>query len=267
MEFYLSRLKGNISFMEQYSSSYFLCILLSGKLTVRIYGETHTLNDGQYIVIAQINRTICTLHGRVRLAFILIGGIDFLTPYLTNYPLLFIAVITDSHLAVFSLKKGQRLPVAGLLSYLWYRFRKEMPIEHKFPEYLFAGLRLLFRELHENLIIKLLARSYHAEKLFLDFLTELKRNKGKKHRVGYYASKLYVSKTYLRKVVKEVSGNPPRFYIVTTILFESKRLLYTAKPIKEISDDMGFNTIYHFSSFFTKYVGIPPSVFREQSTD
>jgi AraC-like DNA-binding protein len=79
-----------------------------------------------------------------------------------------------------------------------------------------------------------------------------------------YASMLHISPTYLNEAVKKITGFPAGYWIQYVILLEAKRLLfYTSKSIKEIAFELGYDDHTYFTRLFTKQLGIPPTLFRE----
>jgi len=260
MELFIIRLKGNIAFTKQYTECYFVCVIQSGRLTIQINNDRHILHKDQYLFIEIPHSLTLNIYGEVQSAYALVCDINFLRPYLSPYPLLFLYSTTE-RIIIISLKKGQELPVAGLLGYLWYRWLTAMSPGEKYTGQVFMVLQLLLSELNESLIQKPCYKASRQEQLFMDFLMVLKANKGKDHRIGYYASKLCISTNYLSKVIKRASGHSPRYFIVAVLLFESKKLLYAHRPIKEIAAIMGFSSAHHFSAFFSKYTGMSPSNF------
>jgi AraC-like DNA-binding protein len=71
--------------------------------------------------------------------------------------------------------------------------------------------------------------------------------------------------TTLTQLVKEHTGYTPANYIIYLRLEEAKtQLRNTKKSATEIALDCGFYSSQHFSSTFTKWIGITPSTYREK---
>lgn len=78
----------------------------------------------------------------------------------------------------------------------------------------------------------------------------------KKKAVCQYAGMLYVTASYLNKVVKEETGLTAREHIQQKIIAEAKRGLYlSGLSMKEVAFSLGFDDIAHFSKFFKKVCG------------
>ncbi|MDX1636600.1 MAG: helix-turn-helix domain-containing protein [Balneolaceae bacterium] len=88
----------------------------------------------------------------------------------------------------------------------------------------------------------------------------------KHHQVHEYAKMLHKSPKTLSNVFAAAGHRTPLEVIHQRILLEGKRqLLKTDKMAKEIAFELGFEDQSHFSRFFKKETGIPPSTYRKQS--
>jgi AraC-like DNA-binding protein len=66
-------------------------------------------------------------------------------------------------------------------------------------------------------------------------------------------------------LVKEYSGYTPANYLIFLRLEAAKKMLSeTNKKLTEIAYDFGFYSSQHFSSTFSKWVGIAPKDFRQK---
>ena len=79
-----------------------------------------------------------------------------------------------------------------------------------------------------------------------------------------FAEKNHIGYSYFRKMFKKYTGVPPaQYHLDLKILRAKEMLLYTDKIIKEISFDLGFQSIYYFSRIFKKKLGVSPSDIRK----
>ncbi|MEM8524177.1 MAG: helix-turn-helix domain-containing protein [Bacteroidota bacterium] len=86
-----------------------------------------------------------------------------------------------------------------------------------------------------------------------------------KHQVKDYADLLFKSPKTLSNLFKKVGEKTPLMMIQERILLEAKRLLlYSNKTVEEITYDLGYKDIGHFSKFFKKHEKISPSQFRKE---
>ncbi len=85
-----------------------------------------------------------------------------------------------------------------------------------------------------------------------------------KHAPSDYADLLNTSRSNLAKLVKDAFNKTLSDLIAQRVLREAKRELYlTAKSIKEIAYELGFEDEYYFSRFFKKQTSISPSKYRK----
>ena len=85
------------------------------------------------------------------------------------------------------------------------------------------------------------------------------------HQVADYAEMLYKSPKTLSNVFAAAGHKSPLEVIHSRIVLESKRLLIkTDSMAKEIAFEMGFEDQSHFSRFFKKETGKPPSIYRKE---
>lgn len=86
------------------------------------------------------------------------------------------------------------------------------------------------------------------------------------HAVSDYADLLNKSPKTLSNLFALYNAHSPLQVIHERIALEARRLLlYTDKSAKEIAYELGFDEVAHFSRFFKKQVGVPPSTFKEQT--
>jgi AraC-like DNA-binding protein len=72
-----------------------------------------------------------------------------------------------------------------------------------------------------------------------------------------------LSKYYLVRTFKKMTGVSPHSYAMMLRLEKTKRLLAnSSKPIAEIAIEMGFSDHSHFCCFFKKHTGMTPQAFR-----
>jgi AraC-like DNA-binding protein len=85
-----------------------------------------------------------------------------------------------------------------------------------------------------------------------------------KHSPGEYANMLNISARALAKVCKSYFNKTLTALISERLIIEAKRELYlTAKPIKIIASELGFNDEYYFSRFFKNNANISPQFYRD----
>ena len=76
-----------------------------------------------------------------------------------------------------------------------------------------------------------------------------------------------VSYSYFRKMFKKYTGvSPGQYHLKLRIMRAKELLISTDKSIKEISYELGFQSIFYFSNMFKKKEGTTPSSFRNKNT-
>ena len=75
-----------------------------------------------------------------------------------------------------------------------------------------------------------------------------------------------ISPKQLNRIFMKYEGMPLLKYIHTEKLEKSKELLLKGGTLSEISDSLGFSSVYYFSKFFTDREGISPGVYRKENT-
>ncbi len=77
-----------------------------------------------------------------------------------------------------------------------------------------------------------------------------------------FASRNHISYSYLRRMFKKYTGvSPLQYQMQLKIILAREMLTNSGKSIKEISYDLGFESIHYFSRLFKDKVGTSPSVF------
>lgn len=86
------------------------------------------------------------------------------------------------------------------------------------------------------------------------------------HSVSFYAQELCKSPKTLSNLFALFNSKTPSQIIQERIVIEAKRLLtYTNKSIKNITFELGFEDVSHFSNFFKKHLGFSPGDFKKTS--
>jgi AraC-like DNA-binding protein len=94
----------------------------------------------------------------------------------------------------------------------------------------------------------------------------MKQNMGSELYFEELAKKHNVSYSFFRRMFRKYTGVSPGQYHLQLRLTRAKELLIsTDKSIKEISYELGFQSIFHFSSLFKKKEGVTPSFFRNKN--
>jgi AraC family transcriptional regulator, transcriptional activator of pobA len=85
-----------------------------------------------------------------------------------------------------------------------------------------------------------------------------------KHSPGEYADLLNISTKALNRISKTHFNKTLTSLIFDRIIIEAKRELYlTAKPVKRIAYELGFNDEFYFSRFFKSNTAVSPQHYRD----
>ncbi|MBV8326524.1 helix-turn-helix domain-containing protein [Chryseobacterium sp.] len=86
--------------------------------------------------------------------------------------------------------------------------------------------------------------------------------------VSFYAEKLAVTPNYLNVLVKSEIGQTAKDVIDARVVLEAKRMMLgTTRSIKQISFDLGFESISFFSAYIFRKTGFYPRKFREKGNE
>lgn len=72
-----------------------------------------------------------------------------------------------------------------------------------------------------------------------------------------------ISISTIKQLFASYAGIPPKTYYSRLRAREALRLLNEGKSCSEVSDIMNFSSVNHFSMFFKKQIGIPPSQYKK----
>jgi len=131
-----------------------------------------------------------------------------------------------------------------------------------------------FNQVASGMVVKLLGQIVSSqkqryffgnkiEKIVQEARVLMQENLEAKVDLQLLASRNNMGYSYLRKMFKRYTGLAPHQYHIELKLLCAKELLRTTeKSIKEISYELGFQSIHYFSRLFKAKVGINPSEMR-----
>ena len=104
------------------------------------------------------------------------------------------------------------------------------------------------------------------EKIIKQACFNMRQNVAENIDLHQLANEHFVGYAYFRKMFKKYMGISPLQYHTDQRILRAKELLLTTnKLVKEVSDELGFQSIYYFSRIFKKKTGITPSEFKSQN--
>lgn len=167
---------------------------------------------------------------------------------------------TDVHIAV---DNPTMLLVTNYFRLMWQE-TTFTPIRHEAINLLQCALMLLIKQMNACDAASIsVSRQDH---IFSRFLVLVRQNGCSQRNIDYYADKLCVTPNHLGAVIKKASGLTVMQWINRHIIQQAKlALIYTDKPIWEVSEDLNFANPSFFTKFFKKETGMTPRYFRQQT--
>ncbi|MGI6233505.1 MAG: helix-turn-helix domain-containing protein [Prevotella sp.] len=105
-----------------------------------------------------------------------------------------------------------------------------------------------------------------SEEIYHQFLSLVNQYAATERKLDFYSDKLCLASHYLSNIISSVSHQSASEWITQAAVMEAKvQLLYTDKSIKQIAEDMNFNSDTFFCRYFRQATGLTPKVFRQQN--
>lgn len=134
-----------------------------------------------------------------------------------------------------------------------------------------------FQQITSGLILKMLGylvsydkrRNFsgtHIEKVIQEVRFHMRNHIDQKVDINQLAMEHHIGYAYLRKMFKKYTGiSPHQYHLEMKMMGARELLLTTEKSIKEISFELGFESIHYFSRLFKKKTGLNPSDLRKET--
>ncbi len=170
----------------------------------------------------------------------------------------------NGHLRHFKLKVNNEEMdfIANLINTLYTVRRQKNHNSHIFL-HLVAAFWWYIDTIYERQSEASAANYDRNQQLFANFIALVNQHARLKHNLAFYADKLFLSQRYMSTLVKQVSGRSAKEWIDEALVTAIKvDLRHTDKPLKVISEDMGFANTSFFSKFFKNHTGLTPMEYR-----
>lgn len=253
----------NVPMRENFFGIFYI---IKGEMDIKVNFKSHRMSTRQLSILAPMSLTEVT---RITPDFTSIGVIfspDFFADqgvYL-NHPQILEIFISDN-VPLIDLSEAEQDSLVWLMKRLkslkaeeeMHLFKREA-VRHTFLNLIY-DIGHLYRKYTANRATKL-SRKEH---LVIQFFEAVFRYCKTERSVHFYADLLYITRKYLTKTVKEVTGRTPGSFIDEAILQEAKIMLSDPKfSINEVAYKLNFADQSAFGRFFKKLAGITPSFFR-----
>ncbi|SCY74073.1 AraC-type DNA-binding protein [Flavobacterium anhuiense] len=102
--------------------------------------------------------------------------------------------------------------------------------------------------------------------LVMRFFTVLSIHRRSCHNVKFYAGALFITSTHLNRIVKEVTGKTVKKIITEVLIADALIMLKESKlTIAEIAEELEFDSISSFSTYFKKSTSLSPLEYRSNA--
>lgn len=104
----------------------------------------------------------------------------------------------------------------------------------------------------------------HME-VYRNFMELLHKNFAREHKLQFYADSLCITPKYLSQIIYKVSGHFAKDFINDSLVMESKAMLKSGLSIKQICDQLNFNSTSFFGRFFKNATGCTPFEYQQRT--
>lgn len=107
------------------------------------------------------------------------------------------------------------------------------------------------------------ATATHQEELTENFFRLLHESFSTHRDVAFYSGRLCITPKYLARVIRQVTGHTPAYWIIDFTIREAKTLLKsTTLTVTELSERMNFPNSSFFARYFRRHAGVSPQEYR-----
>ena len=156
------------------------------------------------------------------------------------------------------------IKVNGLFEDMYEEYKNQEKFHVKLIQSMLMQLFYLSGRIFQDEIQSQPAQQSRGHQLFQQYKKAVDENFMEQRTVQWYAEKLFVSAGYLGEIVKKETGETAIKIIHRRIYLEGLYLLnYSQLSVKEISDQLNFDTPSHFSRFFKQFAGYTPTALKK----
>ncbi|MHB8130663.1 MAG: AraC family transcriptional regulator [Mobilitalea sp.] len=265
----LERIERDASFnmvSKHFHNEYEIYYLVSGERYYFIEKQTYYVKKGSLVFIDrnQIHKTVgtsTTYHDRILL---LIPG-EAMEPIFRLYDNIDIATIFAKNSGVIELNESGQRYVESILFGMIKELKEkhtsyEFVMKSKIAELLIFALRI---KNGENTTMQSETRQTEKYKKINEIAEYISHNYQRSISLADISQDFYISKCYLSRIFKEITGFTVNEYINIVRIKKAQQLLENTKySITQIAELIGYDSITYFEKVFKKYIELSPLKYR-----
>lgn len=236
-----------------------------GEAIVGIDEHTYTLRTGTLLTLLPLHLLSTTLQKEEHRCLTL----AFMFDAMTDFPYMLQSVISEKmeHTPVIRLTEEEMVRLENL-----HKNVADHYIRNTHPAYQEILRSFLFIYTAEVCAIysgKPAKSSFtHNEELTGSFFRLLHQYFRTNREATFYADRLCLSSKYLSRVIRQVTGQVPSYWIADFTVREAKTLLKsTTLTVTQISEELNFPNSSFFARYFKRLAGVSPQEYRSGRQD
>lgn len=245
---------------------YQIGLLKKVKFTVSYYDDVHDLDHTNLVVLFKPGKAFRFKSDPDSKGYAIMFKHDFISIHPNNHnSILRFPILDPSKDCFFTLGSLEFEELLDVAAKMYYEYNKV--IQESTLNLLELYAQILLTKINEASGNGGSRYSYTAsfkEALSFKFKQLIAENLYSGKTIEEYAEMLFVTPKVLIEAVSAFNGATPKDLLNEAILKESKTLLrFTDASINDISKQLKFSSIGHFSNFFKKHAGTAPKDFRK----
>ena len=248
---------------KHFHSNYELYYLLSGNIHYFIENNVYHVSKGTLVLVDsnQIHKTSSAAeqHERILLEI----GVDLINSLQKIYPDAAVSGVFTDAIHILPLGREEQTYVEkllfGMLDELKFKQNGyEALVQVKLMELLIFIMR---EKTTNNVAAEAVSNSKHQK--ILEIAEYISVHYNEEINLDTLSSVFYVSKYYLCRIFKEVTGFTVNEYLNVNRIKKAKEMLQQGKyNITYISEATGYSSVTHFDRVFKSYMGVSPLAYR-----
>jgi len=158
-------------------------------------------------------------------------------------------------------------PIEPIVSRIFREMSERREHSTMMIELLFSQLFIeMFRTLRERFADGDDAKAGLAAnvEMIRDTVDFMKSHLSESYENDFFAKRICMSPSHFRRTFRHFVGVPPAKYFLNLKIEQAKSLLAGARTVTDVAEQVGFESVEHFSKTFKRCVGMCPSRFQRQ---